>query len=97
MNDQPTPLFDHDCDHCMFLGTYNGYADLYWCMQMGNRPTLIARFSDDGPDYVSGIVFRRTSPELAKAYVLALARGLDVREEDEHPIIRIIGHPNQNN
>lgn len=58
-----TPRFQHDCPACKFLGQYR-YADdpnkrydydLYVCGQAGSIPTVIARFSDDGPDYMSGI------------------------------------------
>lgn len=91
------PLYDHDCTSCVFLGTYNGYADLYWCMQgTKNRPTLIARFSDDPPDYLSGIPFRKVYPELAKAYVLAQARGL-LLPSDGAAIVHVEGKPFENN
>jgi hypothetical protein len=48
------PKYDHDCDRCQFLGTFDGH-DLYYCP--GGGPTIIARYSSDGPDYSSGMTF----------------------------------------
>lgn len=51
------PRFQHDCDRCVFLGAFseeNHNCDLYFCSQGGLGPTLLARYSDKGPDYVSG-------------------------------------------
>lgn len=52
------PNFVHDCEGCIFLGTYEWEKqsfDLYTCKQGVNWPTVIARFSSDGPDYLSGL------------------------------------------
>ena len=59
-----TPRFEHDCDSCVFLGRYRFENDpnkrfdydLYVCGQ-GDKsfPTVIARFSDELPDYMSGL------------------------------------------
>jgi hypothetical protein len=52
------PLYEHDCDHCWFLGRYmaaEGEMDLY--VHPERHPTVIARFSSDGPDYSSGTCF----------------------------------------
>lgn len=80
-----TPRFAHDCTACVFLGTntlpdsevawYPRVADLYFCNQGGFLPTVIARYSDDGPDYSSGLAFR-SNPHLRRAVVLATERGL---------------------
>ena len=55
-----TPLYVHDCSTCCeFLGTYaSGHttADLY-CHKGSIENTVIQRYSSDGPDYGSGIVF----------------------------------------
>lgn len=56
------PFYNHDCDQCHFLGTYSiqknslfeGNYDLYWCPQHG-IPTVVVRWSDEGPDYSSGM------------------------------------------
>ena len=72
------PKYKHDCDHCTFLGHYNR-ADLYWCG--GKYPTIIARYSSDGPDYVSGFPSASVNHELAEALNRARDRGLRV----DHP------------
>ena len=62
------PLYDHDCDHCTFLGTvhYNGdWHDLYVC-----RNSVLARNGDDGPEY-SFAPF-----EYARSGILAIAAKL---------------------
>lgn len=49
-------MFVHDCDCCKHLGTvtvYDGTYDLYYCTQGCVGVTLLARWSDNGPDYVS--------------------------------------------
>jgi hypothetical protein len=71
-----TPLFQHDCKCCTFLGTSPTNMDLYFCKQGGASDTVIARFSSDGPDYKSGMVFRHRVPELGQAYELARLQGL---------------------
>jgi hypothetical protein len=66
------PWYKHDCTNCTFLGQFEEY-DLYYCPQ-GNIPTVIARFSDDGPDYTSGLNSRL--PCLQAAQMLAIEKGL---------------------
>jgi len=57
-----TPLYKHDCDLCIFLGTediYNhGKFDLYVC-EKESFIEYIARYSSDSPDYIcmSSLVF----------------------------------------
>ncbi len=55
------PQFQHDCNNCTFLGTAsldNKKADLYCCIRGDGQEihytSLLARYSDDGPDYSSG-------------------------------------------
>ena len=67
-----TPEFEHDCDHCKFLGHYDR-ADLYFCGK--SRPTLIARWSDDGPDYISGMSFVGKQSHLTEANKRAFNKG----------------------
>lgn len=51
------PMFAHDCDHCVYMGHYEGH-DLYFCPQeAGGEGTVIARWSGNGPDYASGLPF----------------------------------------
>lgn len=83
-----TPQFEHDSDCCTFLGRFTMEAgergwptdyDLYHCMQ-GGRPTVSARYSSDGPDYFSGMIFGENGqiPALVEARNRAIERGLDV-------------------
>ena len=77
-------MFYHDCDSCVYLGSKQIYYyaldkmrdyDLYICQ---DGPTLLARFGNDSPDYMS----RRAKhldanyPELMTAAILALKQGL---------------------
>lgn len=60
-----TPQHKHDCNRCVFLGRYSFdgplstgetehfESDLYVCQSQILGPSLLGRFSDDGPDYVS--------------------------------------------
>ena len=47
-----TTRFTHDCDHCKPLGQFMKY-DLYYCDK--GFDTIIARFGDEGWEYISGI------------------------------------------
>lgn len=75
VSDEEKPLFRHDCDKCTFLGRHAGH-DLYFCPQGGLVPTVIARFGDDGPDYVSGLPLADAIPEIAEAKRRAKEKGL---------------------
>jgi len=53
------PIYKHDCDKCIFMGTYRDedinidldlYVHLADCI---GETELVARMSDDGPDYLS--------------------------------------------
>ncbi len=46
------PRFEHDCDECVFLKRF-GDADLYF--HPGSLESVIARFSDEPSDYISGL------------------------------------------
>jgi hypothetical protein len=70
------PRYKHDCSNCTFLGRFRKY-DLYFCPQTG-IPTLLARYSDEGSNYLSGMCFGRTEVSegdfnrpLAQAYLRA--------------------------
>jgi len=76
------PLFEHDCDRCIFLGSHTieeTQADLYW---HDKDPTVIARYSSEPSDYSSGICFAfgEHSPFLKEAYIRAKEKNL-VRPE----------------
>lgn len=73
--------YEHDgCDGCVFLGGMEAVEglrpalDLWFCPQGGSLPTVIARFSDDPPDYESGI--HGNSEPLIEARRRARERGL---------------------
>ena len=62
------PLYQHDCKECIFLGNYactGSKYDLY--VHPYGSTAIIARWGDDGPDYMSGWVFAKVQPALAEA------------------------------
>lgn len=70
-----TPIHEHDCDRCKFLGTFND-QDLYFCPeQMGNPKywTLISRFGKNG-DYCSG-GWKTEHPQMLEARRRAIEAG----------------------
>ncbi len=67
--------FQHDCDNCKPLGEF-GDADLYYCgEQLIGDNTVIARYSDDGADYTSGLALADKIPALGEARKRAIAAG----------------------
>lgn len=75
------PLYEHDCEICTFLGSTQN-ADLYFCPQ-GGIPTVLARYSSAGPDYISGMVFVKNNRLLAEALRRAADAGLIEPEPSE--------------
>jgi len=57
------PLYTHDCDMCVSLGTYNEH-DLYYCAPS----SLIARYGDDGPAYSSMDIRVMANVVMAREY-----------------------------
>ena len=51
------------------------HVDLYWCEKQP-RPTVIARYSDEGSDYVSGLMHAGANKDLLAAKKLAMRKGL---------------------
>jgi len=55
--------WDHDCESCRLIGMLSLPAqdgsstldlfDIYVCPQ-GGHPTIVARYGDEGPEYISG-------------------------------------------
>lgn len=76
--------YSHDCNSCIFLGQYEEY-DLYFCGKKGGKTimeaTLIARSGSDGPDYISGLIFRNSIPAIGEAFVRACDAGLLNRKD----------------
>jgi hypothetical protein len=69
-----TPIHEHDCDECIFLGnSKDGTQDLYY--HLGENETVISRFGVHG-DYASGMVFIGRNPYLTEAYEIARERDL---------------------
>lgn len=69
------PYFYHDCDACHFLGNWDDpddgtRYDLYVC-----KGTVIARYGDDGPSYMSGLPFVGRNRPLTVACRRAIQRG----------------------
>jgi hypothetical protein len=67
--------FEHDCRSCHFLGTYEKH-DLYFCRQGGSFPTIVARYGDKGPEYLSGLAFRNTYRSIAEGFRRAVGKEL---------------------
>jgi len=72
---QEKPLYQHHCEVCVFLGHYRAH-DLYFCPQYELRPTILARYGNDGPEYISGIPFAEYDPIMRAALERARERGL---------------------
>ncbi len=78
MSEAPQPRFTHDCTGCHFLGHHRAEEmdfDLYYCGQGGGLPTVVARFGNDGPEYLSGLNMTLT-PALVEAQKRAKEKGL---------------------
>lgn len=86
------PAWEHDCEDCIFLGRANGdeVVDLYYCPNARPWPTLIARFSDEPHDYISGLVFGMCNLDerLAQAYRIAMETNLLTGVKS--PIVNVI-------
>lgn len=71
------PAYDHDCEKCVFLGHHTRHReavhDLYFCEK---GPTVVARYGDEGPSYISGISFAAQDHFIAEAVRRAKERGL---------------------
>lgn len=82
------PKFKHDCTGCKFIGNgsyHNKIVDWYVCDGVIGR-TIIARYSDVGPDYSStpiGGCVDITNLEMA-----ALAQGLDLTPNEKDTLLK---------
>lgn len=81
------PTYIHDCRKCVFLGNYTHEGtlyDLYVCSHKDMEiDTVIARCGNDGPDYASGIYFRKTLPYLKEAYERAITKGYKLKRGEK--------------
>lgn len=69
------PIHEHDCDHCKFLGTFNG-QDLYYHPPVDKELkywTLVSRYGKHG-DYQSAS-HQTKMPQLIEAHKRAVAAG----------------------
>jgi hypothetical protein len=58
------PRYEHDCEKCTYLGTYDGY-DLYYCPHGApgfKIPTVLARRGNDPEQYISGMAAAKQNP-----------------------------------
>ena len=75
------PLYEHDCDACVFVGGSNLEGteyDYYYCPRC-DEGTVIARYSSDGPDYYStsiGFDYKPHRVALQIAFILTREKGL---------------------
>ena len=63
-NDPRYKQFHHDCEECVYLGLFNFKCgsqytlyDAYYCEVDSVIPTVIARYGDEGSEYLSGLGF----------------------------------------
>ena len=68
----PYPIYKHDCDVCVFLGSYqrNADYDLYVCKA---GKTLVARWGSEGYQYDSGLALIQHNFAISVAARRALA------------------------
>lgn len=82
INQTDKPIHKHDCDRCVFLGSFNG-EDLYYCptydKSFPKGWTLISRYGVDG-DYCSG-GWKTSLPQMLEARRRAVACGFIKQDE----------------
>ena len=68
----PDPIYKHDCDVCIYLGSYQLILDydLYLCQA---SKTVIARWGSEGRQYDSGLALITHDSVIAVAARRALA------------------------
>lgn len=70
--------YQHDCDECTYLGDVyvsGEHFDLYFCNQGGlHLPTVIARYGNEGSQYLSGLAHADLHPALSAGKKRAKAR-----------------------
>ncbi len=75
----PDPIYKHDCDVCVFLGSYQLYLDydLYVCEA---SKTLIVRWGSEDHQYDSGLARITHDCVMAVAARRALAYYMGIRK-----------------
>jgi hypothetical protein len=81
-SNEEKPYYTHDCNKCVFLGGWRGKQtaedrglqnyDLYVC-----GDNVVARYGDDGPEYISGMEFVGMVYPLTEAKKRAELFGID--------------------
>lgn len=75
-----SPRYEHDCEQCVYLGQEDDF-DLYYCNKI-SIPTVIARYSPNGPDYLSGMPYpNQKQGPLVAARKLAAIKGFTLEPE----------------
>ena len=85
------PQFTHDCDRCVFHGRGNyqkDEIDWYTCQNEGRTRTLIARYGNDGPRYISGEI--GICMEVTHLEMSALAHGLELMPVEQERLLKIL-------
>lgn len=88
--------FRHDCQQCQFLGTIasrlgrEGFVDLYVCGNVSE--SIVVRYGNEGPQYISGVDLCDQYPELEVARILAEKSGLLKKAEPEYLTAEEIGN-----
>ena len=75
MNNQfpMSPIYEHDCSDCVFLGNYNG-QDLYY--HKTHPVNLVNRYGDLDTEVISGLGFYNVEPQLTEAAIRAVKLGM---------------------
>ena len=75
----PDPIYEHDCDVCIYLGSYQLILDydLYLCQA---SKTVITRWGSEGPQYDSGLALITRDSVIAVAARRALAYYMGIRK-----------------
>ena len=75
----PDPIYKHDCDVCIYLGSYQLILDydLYLCQA---SKTVIARWGSEGDQYDSGLALITRDSVMAVAARRALAYYMGIRK-----------------
>lgn len=74
-----SPKWKHDCMYCTYLGAApdidGSQLDLYIC-QRQKLPSVLARYGNQGHQYLSGLTAAANDPHLAEAKRRAISLGL---------------------
>lgn len=86
-NTENGPRYAHDCNRCKFLGRFDEF-DLYHCEGLAAGSTVLARWSNDGADYQSGM--NSSLPALVEAQRRAALLKLPTCNSTVPPVVAVI-------